>query len=205
MQIRQALQRGAKLIVVDPRDIGLSKQATFHLKLKPGTNIAFINGLMHVILEEGLEDKDFIAQHTEGFEALRDMVADYTPERVAEICHVDAGELRAAARLYAKADKAPILYCLGVTEHSTGTEGVMSLANLALLVGKLGRPGCGVNPIRGQNNVQGACDMGASPTDFPRQVREGLGRLPQRPARYVCHRLLPRHAGGQDPRPLHLR
>ena len=89
------------------------------------------------------------------------------PERVAEICHIDPEDLRTAARLYAKADRAPILYCLGVTEHSSGTEGVMSLSNLAMLVGKLGRPGCGVNPIRGQNNVQGACDMGASPTDFP--------------------------------------
>ena len=167
MQIRQALQRGAKLIVVDPRDIGLSKQAAIHLKLKPGTNIAFANGMMHVILEEGLEDRAFIDQHTEGFDALRELVKDYTPERVAEICHIDADALRAAARMYAKADRAPILYCLGVTEHSTGTEGVMSLSNLAMLVGKLGRPGCGVNPIRGQNNVQGACDMGASPTDFP--------------------------------------
>ena len=123
--------------------------------------------MMHVILEEGLEDRAFIDQHTEGFDALRELVKDYTPERVAEICHIDADALRAAARMYAKADRAPILYCLGVTEHSTGTEGVMSLSNLAMLVGKLGRPGCGVNPIRGQNNVQGACDMGASPTDFP--------------------------------------
>ena len=167
MQIRQALQRGAKLIVVDPRNIGLSKQAAVHLKLKPGTNVAFANGMMHVILEEGLEDRSFIESRTEGFEALRDLVKDYTPERVGEICHIDPEDLRTAARLYAKAGRAPILYCLGVTEHAGGTEGVMSLSNLAMLVGKLGRPGCGVNPIRGQNNVQGACDMGASPTDFP--------------------------------------
>lgn len=167
MQIRQAVQRGARLIVVDPRDIGLSRQAAIHLKLRPGTNVAFANGMMNIILSEGLEDKDFIAERTENFDALREAVKDYTPERVAEICHIDADDLRAAARLYATAERAPICYCLGVTEHSTGTEGVMSLSNLAMLVGKLGREGCGVNPIRGQNNVQGACDMGASPTDLP--------------------------------------
>ncbi|NCE65339.1 formate dehydrogenase subunit alpha [Pseudoflavonifractor sp. 524-17] len=167
MQIRQAVQRGCKLIVVDPRDIGLAKQADIHLKLRPGTNVAFANGIMNVILSEGLEDKDFIAQRTEGFEQLRDIVKEYTPERVAEICHIDAEDLRAAALLYARADRAPIIYCLGVTEHSTGTEGVMSMSNMAMLVGKLGREGCGVNPLRGQNNVQGACDMGCMPGDYP--------------------------------------
>ena len=167
MQIRQAVKRGCKLIVVDPRDIGLAKKADIHLKLKPGTNVAFANGMMNVIIEEGLQDDKFIAERTEGYEEIREIVKKYTPEVVAEICHIDADDLRAAARMYAKADKAPIIYCLGVTEHSTGTEGVMSMSNMALLVGKLGREGCGVNPLRGQNNVQGACDMGASPTDFP--------------------------------------
>ena len=167
MQIRQAVRRGCKLIVVDPRDIGLAKSADIHLKLKPGTNVAFANGMMHVIIEEGLQDDKFIAERTEGYEQIKEIVKKYTPEVVAEICHIDADDLRAAARMYAKADKAPIIYCLGVTEHSTGTEGVMSMSNMALLVGKLGREGCGVNPLRGQNNVQGACDMGASPTDFP--------------------------------------
>ena len=167
MQIRQAIARGCKLIVVDPRDIGLAKRADIHLKLKPGTNVAFANGIMHVIIEEGLQDEAFIAERTEGYEKLRDIVKDYTPEKVAEICHIDAEELRKAAIMYAKADRAPIIYCLGVTEHSTGTEGVMSMSNMAMLVGKLGREGCGVNPLRGQNNVQGACDMGAVPTDFP--------------------------------------
>ena len=167
MQIRQAVKRGCKLIVVDPRDIGLAKKADIHLKLKPGTNVAFANGMMHVIIEEGLQDEAFIAERTEGYEQIKEIVKKYTPEVVAEICHISADDLRAAARMYAKADKAPIIYCLGVTEHSTGTEGVMSMSNMALLVGKLGREGCGVNPLRGQNNVQGACDMGASPTDFP--------------------------------------
>ncbi len=167
MQIRQALKRGCKLIVADPRDIGLAKKADIHLKLKPGTNVAFANGIMHIIIEEGLQDEKFIAERTEGYEKIRDIVKEYTPEKVAEICHIDAEDLRRAAIMYAKAETAPIIYCLGVTEHSTGTEGVMSMSNMALLVGKLGRPGCGVNPLRGQNNVQGACDMGAVPTDFP--------------------------------------
>lgn len=167
MQIRQAVQRGCKLIVVDPRDIDLAKKADVHLKLKPGTNVAFANGIMNVIIEEGLQDMDFINSRTEGYENIKEIVKNYTPEKVAKICNIDEDDLRVAARMYAKADKAPIIYCLGVTEHSTGTEGVMSMSNMALLVGKLGRPGCGVNPLRGQNNVQGACDMGALPGDFP--------------------------------------
>ncbi|MGI6007836.1 MAG: formate dehydrogenase subunit alpha [Ruminococcus sp.] len=167
MQIRQAVQRGCKLIVVDPRDIDLAKRADIHLKLRPGTNVAFANGMMHVIIEEGLQDMKFIEERTEGYEKIRDIVKDYTPEKVGEICHIDPEDLKNAARMYAKADKAPIIYCLGVTEHSTGTEGVMSMSNMAMLVGKLGREGCGVNPLRGQNNVQGACDMGALPGDFP--------------------------------------
>lgn len=167
IQIRQAVEKGTKLIVVDPRDIGLSKHATIHLKLRPGTNVAFANGMMNVFINEGLIDEEFIRTRTEGFEKLRDIVMEYTPERVAEICNIKADDLREAARLYAKADKAPIIYCLGVTEHSTGTEGVMSMSNMAMMVGKLGRSGCGVNPLRGQNNVQGACDMGAMPNKYP--------------------------------------
>ncbi len=167
MQLRQAAERGARLIVVDPRCIGLTRHADLHLKLRPGTNVALINGLMHVILRDGLDERSYIAAHTEGFEALRALVADYTPEKVARICRIDPDMLVEAARMYAKAERAPIIYCLGVTEHSTGTEGVMSLSNLALLTGKLGKPGCGVNPLRGQNNVQGACDMGAVPTHYP--------------------------------------
>lgn len=167
MQIRRAVANGTKLIVVDPRDIDLSKKADIHLKLKPGTNIAFANGMMHIMIKENLIDKAFIEERSEGFEELAEIVKDYTPERVGEICHIDPQELIAAARMYATAEKAPIIYCLGVTEHSTGTEGVMSMSNMAMLCGKLGKSGCGVNPLRGQNNVQGACDMGAQPTDFP--------------------------------------
>ena len=167
MQIREAVEKGCKLIVVDPRDIGLAAKADIHLKLNPGTNVAFSAGMCNVIINEGLIDWPYISSRTEGYEEFADMVREYTPERVARICGIDERDLIAAAHLYAKADKAPIIYCLGVTEHSSGTEGVMSMSNMALLVGKLGKPGCGVNPLRGQNNVQGACDMGATPGDFP--------------------------------------
>lgn len=166
-QIRQAIQRGTQVVVVDPRKINLVKDSALHLQVQAGTNVAFANGMMHVILKEGLADRHFIEERTEGFSDLEKMVADYTPEKVAEICHTHPEDLIQAARMYAKAEKAPIIYCLGVTEHSTGTEGVMSMSNLAMLVGKVGKPGCGVNPLRGQNNVQGACDMGCMPYDFP--------------------------------------
>lgn len=166
MQIRQAVEKGTRLIVVDPRDIGLASKADVHLKLRPGTNVAFANGMMNVMIEEGLVDKNYVNEFTEGFEEIKELVKEYTPEKVGEICHIDPDKLREAARMYATAKKAPIIYCLGVTEHSSGTEGVMSMSNMALLCGKLGKSGCGVNPLRGQNNVQGACDMGAQPTDY---------------------------------------
>ena len=167
MQIRRAVKDGTRLIVVDPRDIGLSKQADIHLKLRPGTNVAFANGMMHVMIKEDLIDHEYIRDHAEGFEELKAIVEKYPPEKVGKICHIDPDKLIEAARMYATARKAPIIYCLGVTEHSTGTEGVMSMSNMAVLCGKIGRSGCGVNPLRGQNNVQGACDMGAQPTDYP--------------------------------------
>ena len=167
MQIRKAVKSGTKLIVVDPRDIGLSKQADIHLKLRPGTNVAFANGMIHVMIKEDLVDHDYINENAEGFEELKALVADYTPEKVGEICHIEPERLIEAARMYATAKKAPIIYCLGVTEHSSGTEGVMSMSNMAVICGKIGKSGCGVNPLRGQNNVQGACDMGAMPTDYP--------------------------------------
>ncbi len=167
MQIRRAVKDGTRLIVVDPREIGLAKQADIHLKIRPGTNVAFANGMMHVMIKEDLIDHDYIKENAEGFEELKALVEKYTPEKVGEICHIDPDCLIEAARMYATAKKAPIIYCLGVTEHSTGTEGVMCMSDMAVLCGKLGKSGCGVNPLRGQNNVQGACDMGAMPTDYP--------------------------------------
>lgn len=167
MQIRRAVKDGTRLIVVDPRDIGLAKNADIHIKLRPGTNVAFANGMMHVMIKEDLIDHDYIKENAEGFDELKKLVEEYTPKKVGEICHIDPDLLIEAARMYASAKKAPIIYCLGVTEHSTGTEGVMSMSNMAVLCGKIGKSGCGVNPLRGQNNVQGACDMGAMPTDYP--------------------------------------
>ena len=167
MQIRRAVQDGTRLIVVDPREIGLAKHADIHIKLRPGTNVAFANGMMHVMIKEDLIDHDYIRDYAEGFDELKKLVEEYSPEKVGGICHIDPDLLIEAARMYATAKKAPIIYCLGVTEHSTGTEGVMCMSNMAVLTGKIGKSGCGVNPLRGQNNVQGACDMGAMPTDYP--------------------------------------
>ncbi len=167
MQIRAAVERGCRLIVVDPRDIGLAAQADIHLKLRPGTNVAFANCMVNVILREGLYDADFVHERTEGVEIMSATVRDYVPERVEDICGVDQRDLVAAAKMYGKARVAAIVYCLGVTEHSTGTDGVMALSNIAMITGNLGKRGGGVNPLRGQNNVQGACDMGAGPDDLP--------------------------------------
>ena len=167
MRIRKAVKNGTRLIVVDPRDIGLTKYADIHLKIRPGTNVAFANAMMHVMIKEDLVDHDYIDKYTEGFEELKELVADYNPQKVGEICHLDPDKIIEAARMYASAKKAPIIYCLGVTEHSSGTEGVMCMSNMAAICGKIGKSGCGVNPLRGQNNVQGACDMGALPTDYP--------------------------------------
>ena len=161
--IKRAAQRGVPLIVADPRAIELTEFAAVHLRQKHGTDVALINGLMHVILQEGLEDKEFIAQRTEGFEQLQVAVESYTPQFVEKISGVDVEDIVEAARQYAKAPAASIIYSMGITQHTTGTDNVLSLANLAMLTGNIGKPGAGVNPLRGQNNVQGACDMGALP------------------------------------------
>jgi len=166
-KIRQAKRKGANIIVADPREVDLAKDADVYLRIKPGTNIALINGMMNVILEEGLQDKEFIAERTENFEELEKTVKNYTPDKAASICGVKAEDIRTAARLYAKVDKASIVYCMGITQHTTGTDNVMSTANLAMLCGNFGKASTGVNPLRGQNNVQGACDMGALPVSYP--------------------------------------
>ena len=164
LKIKKAVrQNGAKLIVIDPREIELVQYATVWLRLKPGTNVALINGLLHVILKEGLENREFIQQRTENIDMLRQVVAQYTPERVEEITGVPKEDIIKAARIYAGTRKGMIVYGLGMTEHKAGSHGVMSLANLALITGNVGRPNTGINPLRGQNNVQGSCDMGALP------------------------------------------
>ncbi len=165
---------GAKIIVVDPRRIDLTEEADLFLQPKPGDDIAWLNGMAHVIIKENLYNKPFIEEHTEGFEAVKEKVAQYTPEYVEEITGIPKDQLIKAARMYATAKNAAILYCMGITQHSKGTDGVKAISNLALLCGQLGKPGSGVNPLRGQNNVQGACDMGCLPNVFPGYQGVGL-------------------------------
>lgn len=164
--ILSAKDKGATVILIDPRTIGLSDFADLHLKLLPGTDIALLNGLMHVILKEGLEDKNFIQQRTEGFDEVKSILDKYTPEYVEKITRVSSDLVVLAAKTYAGIKPASIVYSLGITEHTVGTDNVSSLANLAMLCGNVGKPYSGVNPLRGQNNVQGACDMGALPNVF---------------------------------------
>ena len=175
--IRRVLQ-GAKLILVDPRRIHLAKFATLHLQAQPGTDVAWINGLIHVILKEGLADSDFIDKHTENFSSMRKIVKKYTPQFVEEITGIPAKKLIEAARIYGSARQAMIFYAMGVTQHVTGTDNVLSLANLSMVTGHVGRPSTGVNPLRGQNNVQGACDMGALPDSLTgyQKIEDGDSR-----------------------------
>ncbi|WP_256333316.1 formate dehydrogenase subunit alpha [Streptomyces sp. cf386] len=165
--IRQVL-RGAKLVVADPRAVGLALHADVHLRPRPGTNVALFHGLAHVLLAEGLTDEEFLRERATGLPELAHLLDDYPPDRVADITGVPAADLIAAARLYGRARQPAIVYGLGVTEHLHGTDGVRSLANLAILRGAVGtHRGHGVNPLRGQNNVQGASDMGALPDLLP--------------------------------------
>ena len=166
--VKRAVERHqAKLIIVDPRQVELTKYAHVWLRPRPGTDVAWINGLMNVIIAEELWDKEYVQERTEGFEEMRQAVAPYAPEVVSKITGVPADDIRRAARAYAKAPRASILYAMGITQHTTGTNNVRSLANLAMLCGNVGIEGGGVNPLRGQGNVQGACDMGALPNVLP--------------------------------------
>lgn len=162
-----AKRNGAKIIVCDPRKIETARIADMHIALKNGSNIALLNAIGHVIIEEDLYDKSFVASRSEGFEEYRKIVEGYTPESVEEITGVSAREIRACARMYASAKSAAILWGMGVTQFYQGVETVRSLTSLAILTGNLGKPSVGVNPVRGQNNVQGACDMGALPDTYP--------------------------------------
>ncbi len=167
LQMKAAVERhGAQLILIDPRRIELAQFAHLHLRHRPGTDVALINGLAHVILSEGLENRSFIAERTEGFAAWQASVREWTPARTAEVSGVPAELIVEAARLYARARTAAIFWAMGITQHAAGTDNVKALSNLALLCGQVGRPGTGLNPLRGQNNVQGACDMGGLPNVF---------------------------------------
>lgn len=168
IKIRRAKRiRGAKLIVADPRRIDIATYADLHLRHKPGTDLALLNGLMHIIIREGWQDKKFIEERTENFEALQEVVAKYTPEVVEEITGVPAGQLEKAARMMAENRPGSLLYAMGITQHTVGVANVTACANLQMLLGNMGVPGGGVNPLRGQNNVQGACDMGGLPNYYP--------------------------------------
>lgn len=159
--------RGAKLIVIDPRQTELARMADLWLPLKNGTDVALINGIMNIIIREGWQDQEFIDKRAEGYDELKELVAEYTPEKVAEITGISEELQYEVAKMYTSYEKAGIFYTLGITEHTTGTENVMTLSNLAVLTGHLGKESAGINPLRGQNNVQGACDMGALPNSYP--------------------------------------
>ena len=168
IKIRRAKRmRGAKLIVADPRRIDIARYADLHLRHKPGTDIALLNGLIHIILREGWQDDAFIAARTEGFDAVKETVAKYTPEVASEITGVPVEQLEQAARMLGENRPGTLLYAMGITQHIVGVQNVVSCANLQMLLGNMGVPGGGVNPLRGQNNVQGACDMGGLPNYYP--------------------------------------
>ncbi len=165
-RILESVRRGGELIVADPRSIRLVRFAKIHLRHRPGTDVPLINGMIHVILAEGLADDDFIAARTEDFDLLRRVVADYSPQHCESITGVPAEKIVEAAKIYAKAGTAAIVYSMGITQHTHGVDNVRSLANLAMVTGNVGKAHTGVNPLRGQNNVQGACDMGALPNVY---------------------------------------
>ncbi len=166
--LRRAVQRrGAKLVVADPRRIDITEIATLHLRHRLGTDIPLLNGLMYIILEKGWEDKNFIDERTEGFEEFRKAVMQYPPDKVSEITNVPVEKLYEAAEIIAANKPTAVMWAMGITQHIVGVRNVMDLANLQMLLGNMGRPGGGVNPLRGQNNVQGACDMGGLPNVYP--------------------------------------
>lgn len=193
-RIINAVRRGAKLIVVDSRRTRLARHAHLHLRPRNGTDVALINSLMQVIIERGWQDQRFIAERTENYDELVKVVKGYPPEKVAPVAGISPQEIIEAARLFATSPRGMILYSMGITQHTHGVDNVKCLANLAMLTGNLGRPGTGVNPLRGQNNVQGACDMGALPDVYSgyQKVTDpairkkferawGVEDLPQRP------------------------
>ncbi len=167
LRMKKAVRDGATLVVADPRKIWLTKIAKRHLQLRPGTDVWLLNALMHVILDEGLQDEAYVREHTEGFEAVAEVVSRYTPEEAARVTGVPAEDIRATAREYAAERHAAVFYTLGITEHASAIDNVWSLSNLVLMTGHLGYEATGLNALRGQNNVQGLNDAGANPSYFP--------------------------------------
>lgn len=176
--LKQAMRNGCRLIVADPRRTAIAKLAETHLQLKVGSDIALLNAIMHVIIKENLYDKHYIEKNTEGFEELKAVTAEYTPEKAESICNVPAETIIEVARELASVKPAMLAYTLGITEHTCGVNNVYSCASLQMLLGNVGKDIGGVNPLRGQNNVQGACDMGALPDIYP-----GYGKVENDEAR----------------------
>ena len=166
LEIKKAVDRGAKLIVADPRRIDLCRRAHVWLRHRPGTDVALLMGMAKVIVDEGLLDKAFIDERCEGYEEFAQSLSTFSLDRVSQITGVPAADISEAARVYATSGPSTILYAMGITQHSHGTDNVLAVANLAMLTGNVGKPSSGVNPLRGQNNVQGACDIGALPNVF---------------------------------------
>ncbi|MBA2722228.1 MAG: molybdopterin-dependent oxidoreductase, partial [Methylibium sp.] len=169
--LKNAVDRGAKLVICDPRTNALTRRATWHLQFRPDTDVALLNGLLHVIINEGLVDQAFVTARVNGYEALKAAVAEATPERMSEICGIDADTLRAVARAFATAKSSMILWGMGISQHVHGTDNARGLIALSLLTGQIGRPGTGLHPLRGQNNVQGASDAGLIPMMLPNYQR----------------------------------
>jgi len=167
LEIKKAIQQGAKLIVANPRKINLVRYADLWLQYNPGTDVALLMGMMRVILDEGLLDTSFIEERCENFDAFKESLNSFDPDFVERVTGVPGEKIAQAARMYATNSPATILYAMGITQHSHGTDNVIAIANLAMLTGNIGKPSTGVNPLRGQNNVQGACDMGALPNVYP--------------------------------------
>lgn len=167
LELKKAARNGTRIIVVDPRRVRLADHAERWLGITPGTNTAFVNAVMSTILSEGLANDAFIAERTEGFDELRPILEAYDVEAAAGICGIPAADIREVARIFGQAESASIIYSMGVTQHTSGTDQVRAIANLAMLTGNIGRPGTGVNPLRGQNNVQGACDLACLPNCLP--------------------------------------
>jgi len=165
-RILKAKEKGATLIVIDPRRTQIARYADIFVRQRLGTDVAWINGIMHILIKEGWENKQFIEARTEGFDELKKELEKYPPEKVEQITGISKADLKGIAEIFAKAQKGAIVYAMGITQHTTGTENVLSLANLAMLTGNIGRLSTGVNPLRGQNNVQGACDMGGLPNVY---------------------------------------
>jgi formate dehydrogenase major subunit len=166
-RIYRARAKGAKIIVADPREIQMARFADIYVRQRLGSDVALINGMMHAIYKNGWHNQAFVDERTENFEAFVEMIEKFPPERAAEITGIDADTIVKMGEYYAKAETSSIVYCMGITQHTTGVDNVKTLANLAMLCGQIGRPSTGVNPLRGQNNVQGACDMGGLPNVYP--------------------------------------